>query len=330
MITRRRVVIALGAGALAAPLASFTQQQPKIWRIGHLEFGSRQLSLDTGRHSAFLQGMRELGYAEGKHFIFEARYADGNSDRLDGFAAELARLKADVILTIGTPASHAAQRATPAIPIVVVAAADPVRDGFAESLARPGGNITGLSSGSGEIVQKWVELLITMIPKLSRVAVLLNPANSAHSHMQLSVQTALRQTGRQVLPMSARSPDDIERGFAAMARERADAVIILPDSAFSAQLKQIAGLALKHRLPSIAQASLFAEAGSLLAYGFDINDSLRRAATFVDKILKGAKPGELPFELPTRYYLVVNRKTAQVLGITIPNEILLRADKVIE
>ena len=330
MTSRRELLIALGAGALAAPLGSFAQQRPKVWRIGHLEFGSRQMSLDTGRQGAFLQGMRELGYAEGKHFVFEARYADGNADRLDGFAAELVRLKADIILPIGTPASHAAQRATPTIPIVVVATADPVRDGFAESLARPGGNITGLSSGSGEIVQKWVELLITMIPKLSRVAVLLNPANSAHSHMQLSVQTALRQTGRQVLPMSARSPDDIERGFAGMARERADAVIVLPDSAFSARLKQIAGLTLKHRLPSIGQGSTYADAGMLLAYGFEINDSLRRAAAFVDKIIKGAKPGELPFEQPTRYYLAINRKTANVLGIKIPNEILLRADKVIE
>ena len=326
-VQRRQFLIAAGA-LLAAPLRAGAQQPAKVWRIGHLELGSRQMTSD--RHAAFLQGMRERGYAEGKQFVFEARYADGNADRLDGFAAELVRLKADVILTIGNPASHAAQRATPAIPIVVVGTADPVRDGFAESLARPGGNITGLSSGSGEIVQKWVEFLITIIPKSSRVAALLNPANSAHSHMLLSVQTALRKTGRQVLPISARSPEDIERGFAAMARERADAVILLPDSAFSQHRHQVAGLALKHRLPTIAQASVFAEAGVLLAYGFEINDSLRSAATFVDKILKGAKPGELPFEQPTRYYLVINRKTAKALGLTIPQELLLRADKVID
>ena len=328
--TRRALLIALGAGALAAPLASFAQQPAKVWRIGYLDLGSRQFSLDAGRQAAFLQGMRERGYAEGKHFVFEVRYADGHSDRLDGLAAELVRLKADIILTIGNPASHAAQRATTGIPIVVVAAADPVRDGFAESLARPGGNITGLSSGSGEIVQKWVELLITMAPKLSRVAVLLNPANSAHSHMQLSVQTALRRTGRQVLPVSARSPDDMERGFAAMARERADALIILPDSAFTSQRKQIAALTLKHQLPSMSQGLTFPEVGGLMAYGFEINDSLRQAATFVDKILKGAKPGDLPFEQPTRYYFVINRKTAKALGLTIPQELLLRADKVIE
>ena len=329
MTTRRNLLIAFGVGSLAAPLGSFAQQKPKVWRIGHLEFGSRQMSLDTGRHSAFLQGMRELGYAEGKNFVFEARYADGNSDRLDGLAAELVRLKADVILTIGNPASHAAQRATPTIPIVVVAAADPVRDGFAASLARPGGNITGLSTGAGDIIQKYVELLIAMVPKLSRVAVLLNPGNGGHSPLLLSLQIAVQRAGRQVLPTSVRTVDDIERGFAAMARERADAVIILPDTFFAQQRQQISTLALKHRLASIAQTSAFVEAGCLMAYGFDIDDSLRRTAIFVDKILKGAKPGELPFEQPTRYYLVINMKTAKALGIKIPNSILVRADKVI-
>jgi putative ABC transport system substrate-binding protein len=276
-----------------------------------------------------MEGLRELGYVEGKHFVLEWRYADGNADRLDGLAAELIRQKVDLILSQGNPASHAAQRATATIPIVITNAIDPVGDGFGMSLARPGGNITGMSSGAEDTVQKQVELLTTAVPKLKRIAVITNPANSAHALLLSLAQTAARQTGRQILPVGVSTPEAVERGFATMARERSDAVIILIDAFLGLQRTQIAGLALKHRLPSIGTV-LYAEAGGLISYGTDISDNWRRAGIFVDKILKGTKPGDIPFEQPTRYYCVVNGKTAKALGVTIPQSILVRADRVIE
>ena len=226
--------------------------------------------------------------------------------------------------------SRVAQFATVTIPIVVVATSDPVRDGFAETLARPGGNMTGMSLGSGETVQKCVELLRTMVPKLSRVAVMANPTNAANSPALLSVQVVMQRLGGMVLPIGAHSPEDIESGFATMKRENAGAVIILSDSYLVVQRQLISRLALKYRVPSIGMVSGFAEAGTLLSYAADTNDNARRAATFVDKIFKGAKPGDLPFELPTRYYLTINRSTAKALRLTVPQELMLRADRVIE
>jgi putative tryptophan/tyrosine transport system substrate-binding protein len=215
---------------------------------------------------------------------------------------------------------------------VVIATSDPVREGFAASLARPGANITGMSTGNSEIVQKCVELLSTMVPKLSRVAVIHSPANAGHAPLLQSVQLAVQRVGGEILPVSIRGPDDIEPGFAVMVREHAGAVIILPDTSFSQQRQQILRLALKHRLPSMGVGldAAFAEAGALMSYGISLNDNVRHAATFVDRILKGAKPSELPFELPTRFYLTINRSTASALGLAIPQELMLRADRVIE
>jgi putative ABC transport system substrate-binding protein len=329
MTTRRELLIALGAAALAAPFAALAQQKGKVWRIGYLEPGTRQLTLEA-RIPAFLQGMKELGYVEGKHFVMEYRFADGHNERLSALAAELVRLNADVIVTSGIAASQAAQRTTSTIPIVVTVTPDPVRDGFAMTLAKPGGNITGLSSGVAEVIQKHVELLVTVRPQIARIAVLLNPANASNTPLLLSVQVAAQRSGRQVLPVAVSSPEDIERGFASMPRNGADAVIVLVDSLFRQQRRQIAGLALKHRLPSSFIGIDFSDAGGLFVYSADQIENFRRAAIFVDKILKGAKPGELPFELPTRYQLVINRKTATALGLTIPQELLLRADRVIE
>jgi putative ABC transport system substrate-binding protein len=330
MNNRRRLLIALGAGALAAPFGCFAQQQGKIWRIAYLDYGSRQSMVDAGRYAALLQGLREQDYVEGKNFVLEARFADGKADRLNGLAAELVQQKADLILTTGTPATHAVQRATAAIPIVVVATTDPVGDGFAVSLARPGGNITGMSTGTSDTVQKLVELLLVAVPKLKRIAVITNPASSSHPPLLVRIQAAARQSGKQVLPIGVRTPDEIERGFATMAREHIDAVIVLPDAFLFSQRTHFAGLALKHRLPSINALAGYAEVGGLMSYGADTNDSFGRAAIFVDKILKGVKPGDIPFEQPTRYYLVINRKTASVLGIKATNELYARADKVIE
>jgi putative ABC transport system substrate-binding protein len=327
---RRKLVIALGAAVLVAPFAAWAQQKGKVWRIGYLEPSTRQLSLDSGRAPAFLQGMKELGYVEGKHFVMEYRFADGNNERLSALAAELVQVNADVIVTSGVAASQAAQRTTGTIPIVVTVTPDPVRDGFAMSLAKPGGNITGLSIGSAEIIQKHVELLVTVRPQIARIAVLLSPANAGHTPLLLSVQVAAQRSGRQTLPVAASAPEEIERGFAFMTRNGADAVIVLADPLFRQQRRQIGGLALKHRLPSSFVTIDFSDAGGLFVYAANTIENFRRAAIFVDKILKGAKPGELPFELPTRYQLVINRKTANALGLTIPQELLLRADRVID
>jgi putative ABC transport system substrate-binding protein len=262
--------------------------------------------------------------------VIETRFADGKTGPLPDLAAELVRLKVDVIVATGTPVYQALQKATKIIPIVITVSADPVGEGFAASLARPGGNITGLSSANLDLTAKHLELLMTAVPRLSRVAVLINPAHRGHPARLKIIQAAALKTGMQVLPVDAPTPDGIERGFASMSRERAQAVIILGDSFFDQQERQITALALKHRLPSIFVVRDYVEAGGLMSYGQNLADNYRRAATYVDKILKGAKPGDLPIEQPTKFELVVNLKTAKALGIRIPNSILVRADKVIE
>ena len=329
-MNRRTLLVAFGLGALAEALPALAQQKGKVWRIGFLYFGSRQSALETGRYQLFLDGMRELGYVEGKHFVIETRFADGKTGPLPDFAAELVRLKIDIIVANGTPVYHALRQATKTIPIVITVSADPVSEGFATSLARPGGNFTGLSSANVELTPKHLELLMTAVPRLSRVAVLMNPAHSGHPARLKIIQATAQKTGMRVLPVDAPSPDAIERGFASMSRERAQALIILGDSFFTQQIRQIAELALKHRLPSINVTGIYVEAGGLMSYGQNQADNFRRAANYVDKILKGAKPGDLPIEQPTIFELVINRKTAKAIGLAIPQELLLRADRVIE
>ena len=331
MITRRKLLMAFGASALASPLASLAQQQGKVWRIGFLGARSRStLSNPDVYYDAFTQGMRELGYVEGKNLVIEWRFADGKYERLPGLASELVQMKVEVIVTHSTPATQALQRATKTIPIVTAAVIDPVGSGFAVSLARPGGNITGLSVITVDVSPKHIELLKIMMPTLSRVAVLVNPGNPVHAAVLKSIQAAAQQVGIKILPVNARSPEEIERGFAMMKREHAEAVIIVADAFFFGQGRQIAELALKNRMPSIFQDREHVEAGGLMSYGQNVTDFFRRAATYVDKILKGAKASNLPIEQPTRFYLVINRKTANALGLTISQELLLRADEVIE
>jgi ABC-type uncharacterized transport system substrate-binding protein len=326
---RRQLLIALSLSALAVPLGSHAQQG-KVWRIGYLDFGSQQFAAESRRYTTFIEAMRELGYVEGKNFVVKARFADGRSDRLSTLATELARSKVDVILSTSTPATHAAQRATSTIPIVAPVLADPVAEGFAASLARPGGNVTGLSLVNVEIVQKHFELLMKVLPRLRRVAALSNSANAGHPQQLKNVQVAAQQAGREVLPVAVGTQEEIKGAFATMAREHAQAVIIFGDTIFVQQARQIAELARKQQIASIFTAPDYAEAGGLMSYGPDVRDHFHRAATFVDKIFKGAKAGELPFEQPTRFYLTINRKTAKAIGIAIPQELLLRADKVIE
>ncbi len=329
MTTRRRFLIALGAGVLAAPRGSPAQPASKGARIGFLYHGSLQAALDTGRYNAFIQGRGELGYTEGKNFTIEARFADGKAERASALAAELVRLKVDVIVATGSAVYRALQHST-SIPVVVTVTFDPVGDGYAASLARPGGNFTGLSISAGDLGPKLLELLKAAVPKMSRVAVLSSPGNPAHPQRVIRIMSAAQKVGIQVWLAEAGTVQEIEREFAVMTKERANAAIIVADGFFLQESQLIAGQALKQRLPSISQLRELTEAGVLMSYGPNSVDNFRRAATYVDKILKGAKPGELPFEQPTRYHLVINRKTAMSLGLTIPEALLRQADEVIQ
>jgi putative ABC transport system substrate-binding protein len=325
---RRQLLIALGASALAAPLSSFAQQQSKVWRIGFFYLGSREMALDRLR--IFLEGMRELGYVERRNFVVELRSVDGKYERIPGMSAELVGLKVDVIVANGTAVYRALQRATTTIPIVITTSPDPVGEGFAASLARPGGNFTGLSTGNADIAPKYLELLKIAVPKLSRVAVLMNTTNVGHPGQLKIVRAAAQKTGMTVIAVDAHTPDEIERAFKKLTQDRAEGVIVLADTFFTQQTRQIAELALRNRLPSIVSTREQAAAGGFMSYGAGTLEFFRRAASYVDKILKGAKPGDLPIELPTKFALVINRKTAKAIGLAIPRELLLRADEVIE
>jgi len=326
--TRRNILIALGAGALAASLGSFAQEQRKVSRIGFFYLGSREMALDRLR--IFLEGMRELGYVERKNFVVELRFADGKYERLPGISAELVGLKVDAIVANGTAVYRSLQRATSTIPIVITTSPDPVGEGFAASLARPGGNFTGLSTGNAEVAPKYIELLKIAVPKISRVAVLMNTTNVGHPGQLKIVRAAAQKAGMTVIAADARTPDEIERGFGKLAQDRAEGVIVFGDTFFTQQIRQITELAIRNRLPTVASTREQAAAGAFMSYGADTLEFFRRAATFVDKILKGARPGELPIELPTKFALVINRKTAKTIGLAVPRELLLRADEVIE
>jgi len=329
-MNRRKLLVAFGLGALAEALPALAQPKGQVWRIGFFYFGSRQSALETGRYNAFLQGMRELGYAEGKQFVLEGRFADGKTEGVPALAAELVKAKVDVIVATGTPLYGVLQQATTSIPVVITVSPDPVSEGYAKSLARPGGIITGLSTRNIDLDPKHIETLASAMPKLARIAVLWNATNSNHAPRVKNIQAAAKKLGMQALGVNGRTPQEIEQGFATMTRERADAVIVLTDTFFVQQMRQIAELAIKHRLPSIFGVNEYPEAGGLMSYGQDITANFHRAATFVDKILKGSRPGDLPFEQPMKFNLVINRKTAKAIGLTIPQELVLRADKVIE
>jgi len=328
MTTRRELLIAFGAGALAWARAVRAQAPAKVRRIGLLSQFSPSDAAPW--HQAFRMGLRDLGWIEGKNIIIDYRYAEGKFDRLPDLAVDLVRLNVDVIVASVPTDALAAQKATRAIPIVMAIAPDPVAMGLVESLARPGGNVTGLSNMAVELVGKRLELLKEMVPKLSRVAVLWNPQGAASTLSWKEIQLAARQLGVQLHSLEVRSPDDFDKAFEDATRARAGALFIIPDQLIITNLQRIAGLAAKSRLPSIFQFSEFADAGGLVTYGVDRADLFRRAAAFVDKILKGAKPGDLPVEQPTRFELVVNLKTAKAIGLTIPQSVLFRADRVIE
>jgi putative tryptophan/tyrosine transport system substrate-binding protein len=278
-----------------------------------------------------LQGLRELGYVEGQNVVIEYRWADGNFERLPELAAELVRLKVDVIVAAVTQASLAAKKATGTIPIVMVAVANPVDSGLIASLARPGVNITGTSAMTDELVGKQLELLNETFPKVSRVAAMWNPANPVFQKLQLrAVEATARELNVGLQKVEARNAVEIERAFAAIAKEGTRALVLLSDPLFITHRKQIADLALKYRLPAATGVKEYAEAGLLMSYGVSFTDLYRRSATYVDKILKGAKPADLPVERPTKFELVINLKTANKIGLTIPQSVLFRADRVIK
>ena len=328
MVTRRAFIGALTGGLLAAPLAAQAQPPGKVPRVGVLMLGSRsdpvQRVVDV-----FQQGLRELGYVEGQSIAIEYRWAEEKDERFPDLAADLVRLKVDVIVATIAVAVQAAKHATKAIPIVMVVN-DPVAAGFVASVTRPGGNITGLSMMMPEVVGKQLELLREVVPKISRVAVLGNPANAGSAPQLRQAEVAARTSGVRLQPLEARGPSEIDRAFAAMTRERADAFLVLLDPMLARQAERIADLAARSHLPAMYALRQHVEAGGLMAYGANIFDLYRRAAIYVDKILKGAKPGELPIEQPTKFELVINLKTGMALGLTVPTALLSTADEVIE
>jgi putative tryptophan/tyrosine transport system substrate-binding protein len=325
---RRAFLGTLAGGLLAPPLAAEAEQAKTIPRIGFLS--SSSVDRERTRLAAFQQGLRESGYVEGKTFFIEQRYAGGQFEKLPELAAELAGLKVDVLVVAGAPAAHAAKKATRVIPIVMTNAADPVGTGLVASLARPGGNVTGLSDFNAGVVAKRLELLKEVVPSASRVAVLLNPANPTNPPQLKLTQVAATTLGMTLLSVEAKGAAEIDRAFAVIKTERPGALIVIGDPLLGSYAKRIVEHSTESRLPAIYWSREFPDAGGLMSYGINLEDVSRRAATFVDKILRGAKPGDLPVEQPTKFELVINLKTAKALGLTIPQSLLARADQVIE
>ena len=312
---------------LAVAVIAEAQQPKKVPRIGYL---AGNLTTIKYRIDAFRQGLRQLGYAEGKDIVIESRSADGELDRLNEIAAELVRLKLNVIITGGPPATRAAKAATATIPIVMTQDPDPVGNGFVASLARPGGNITGLSNLSPEVSGKQLELLKETVPKLSRVAVLSTSTYPGQALQIREIGLAAGPLGVQLQSLDVLGPKDIEIAFRAAGNQNAEAFIVLGGPILAAQRTRIFEYMVKNRLPAIYATQSFVEAGGLMTYGVNVTDLDRRAATYVDKILKGAKPADLPVEQPKKFDLVINLKAAKQIGLTIPPNVLARADKVIK
>jgi putative ABC transport system substrate-binding protein len=328
VITRRTFIGSLAGSLLAAPLAVEAQPAGKVYRIGVLEPTS--MALNAANLDAFRQGLRELGYVEGRNMMIEYRSADGRGERFPDLAAELVRLKVDVILTRGTPAVMAAKNATGTIPVVMAASGDPILSGVVSSLARPGRNVTGLSAVVVEVSGKRLELIREVAPGVSRVAALFNMSNPNDALQWKEIETAAPSLRVQLQLLDVRKPGDFAGAFDAAVKGRAGALVVGLDALTWANHRPIVELAAKHRLPAIYGGREFVNAGGLIAYGVSYPHLYHRAASYVDKILKGAKPGDLPVEQPTKFELVVNLKTAKAPGLTIPPSLLQRADEVIQ
>jgi ABC-type uncharacterized transport system substrate-binding protein len=328
VISRRVFLGALAVGLLAAPIAADAQPAGKVYRIGYLAGGSATAS--SLFPEAFRQALRELGWVEGQNVVVEYRFAEGRLDRLPDLAAELVRLKVDLIVAGPSPSAAGAKNATSTIPIVMTGVGFPVELGFIASLARPGGNLTGGSFSVGpEIFGKGLEPLKKTLPKVQRVAVLSNPANPGQAVAISNVKEAARALGVQLLLLEEPGPGEFNDAFAAMARDRVTALLVVTDPVFIADQGKLAELAARHRRPAVYTIREFVDAGGLLSYGPSLVAQYRRAAVFVDKILKGARPADLPVEQPATFELVINLKAAKALGLTIPQSLVRRADEVI-
>jgi putative ABC transport system substrate-binding protein len=315
---------------LLPPLAADAQQSGKVWRIGILfASGERDLSTQTGL-SALRLGLQDRGWTEGRNIAFEILYVEGRPDRAPALAAELVRAKVDIILTSGTELILAAQKASSTIPVVMVGIGDPVGSGIVASLARPGGHVTGLSLIASDLAAKRLELAKETIPGLGHVAILWNPNNASVTLRFKETEAAAREMGLKLHSIEARQPRDFDKDLQAAAQAGARALITTEDALMIGQRAEIIRAAIKHRLPAISGLRIFADAGGLLSYGPDNPDLWRRAAGYVDKILKGAKPADLPVEQPTKFELIINLRTAKALGLTIPQSLLMRADEVIQ
>ena len=337
MNLRRKLLATLGAGALTSPLASLAQQPGnppgRIWRVGMLVLANRTTALDPRFFiNGFPRGMRERGYVEGDNLVIDWRFADGDLARLPGLAVELVQSKPDVIVAAGAQAISAVQKATSTIPIVMAVPGDPLAEGFVKSLARPGGNITGASAmvDVGDISSKRLQMLLEIAPRVGRVALLVNPAPRDHVAVLASIQAAGEKSRVAIVPVEVRTSQEIEAAFAIMKREKVGAVIVQPHAIFNLHARRIAELAMEQRLPLVAGLRHYVEAGALMSYGASSADNFRRAAYYVDRIFKGARPADLPVEQPTIFELFINGKTAKTLGLKIPQSLLITAEKVIE
>jgi len=329
MNKRRKLIVGLGAGALWRPFGAFAQPQSKVRRIGYLSAPTRA-SVERA-HDEFLRALSRHGWTAGKNLVIEYRWADGKVERLPGLATDLVREKVELIVAPAGSAALAAKNATTTIPIVMMFPSDPVATGLVASLRRPGGNVTGTSFAPGsEIYGKQLQILKEAIPQATRVALLTNPAEPGSTLQVKEVDTAARALNIRLQRVEARGPEDLARAFGTIAKERADALLVSRDSMFLVNREKVADYALKGRLPTMHSFRENVEAGGLIGYSVNMIDFISHSARYVDKILRGAKPEDLPVELPTQFELVINMKTAKALNLKIPNSILLRADKVIE
>jgi putative ABC transport system substrate-binding protein len=319
------LIMTLALGLFVVPLGAEAQPAGQVYRIGYLGTDPPLPHL----WDALLEGLRERGYIEGRNLVFERRFTEGHAERFPEFAAEMVRLRVDLILVITTPAALAAKHATQTIPIVIPTALDPVGTGLVESLARPGGNVTGLTSMHPDVVGKRLELLKEVVPRLSRVVVFWNTANPANASAWHETQAAADALGLRLHSQDVRGPQDIEGAFARTAKARPDALLVLGDALINMHRQQIAAFATQEHLPSMFTTREWVVAGGLMSYGSSPSDNYRRAAYYVDRILKGAKPADLPVEQPMKFELVINLKTAQALGLTIPPTLLFQADEVL-
>ena len=326
---RRAFMNAVTGVLLVEPLAAAGQQAEKVRRIGY--FGQNSAELGRRQIVALRQGLRERGWVEGQNIAIETRFADGRLDRFPALIAELIRLNVDVIVTTSSATTWAAKNATQSIPIVMAASANAPGEGLVASLANPGGNITGMTFLAGpEIAGKQLQLLKELAPAASRVAVLTNPTNRSHAAFATELKVAARSPGTQLQVLEAPNPDQLDSAFAAMTREHAAALLVLTDSMFLGQQQRMADLAARSRLPALYSQKEFVDAGGLVSYGPSLSEMFHHAATHVDKLLRGAKPADTPVEQPTKFELVINLRTAKALGLTIPKDMLLRADEVIQ